>query len=72
VNIIKGPEVPISEVASYTHTYAGQAKDGERIIARGKLEKVIGEDVTYRLIVGTTRESLGEYIKIKNLILKGD
>jgi predicted nucleotidyltransferase len=72
VNIIKGPEVPINEVASYTHTYAGQAKDGERIIARGKLEKVIGEDVTYRLIVGTTRESLGEFIKIKNLILKGD
>ena len=70
VNVIKGPEVPINEVASYTHTYAGQAKEGERIIARGKLEKVIGKDVSYRLIVGTTRESLGEYIKIKDLIFK--
>ncbi len=43
VEIIEGPEVPINEVASYTHTYAGQAREGERITARGKLEKVIGE-----------------------------
>jgi uncharacterized protein len=70
VNIIKGPEVPISEVASYTHTYAGQARDGERITARGKLEKVIGKNLSYRLIVGTTRESIGEFIKLKNFNLK--
>ena len=69
VNIIKGPEAPISEVASYTHTYAGQAKDGERITARGKLEKVIGKNLSYRLIVGTTRESIGEFIKLKNFDL---
>jgi uncharacterized protein len=69
VKIIKGPEVPITEVASYTHTYAGQAREGERIIARGKLEKVIGEDISFRLVVGTTRESLGEYIKLKDLRL---
>ncbi len=69
VRIIKGPEVPITEVASYTHTYAGQGKEGERITARGKLEKVIGKNVSYRLIVGTSRESIGEYIKLKNLRL---
>ncbi len=69
VKIIDGPDVPITEVASYTHTYAGQVREGERMEARGKLEKVIGENVNYRLIVGTTRESIGEYIKIKNLIL---
>ena len=69
VTIIKGPEVSINEIASYTHTYAGQAREGECIIARGKLEKVIGENVSYRLVVGTTRESLGEYIKLKNLRL---
>jgi predicted nucleotidyltransferase len=67
VKIIKGQQVLITEIASFTHTYAGQAREGERVIARGKLEKVIGEDVTYRLIVGTTRESIGEFIKIKNL-----
>lgn len=69
VKIIDGPDVPVTEVASYTHTYAGQAREGERITARGKLEKVIGENVSYRLIVGTTRESIGEYIKLKNLRL---
>ncbi|HHY00415.1 MAG TPA: DNA polymerase subunit beta [Methanothermobacter sp.] len=67
VNIIEGPNVPIKEVASYTHTYSGQARDGEIITARGKLEKVTGRTTYYRLIVGTTRESLGEYIKLKNL-----
>ena len=61
--------MPIKEVASYTHTYSGQARDGETIIAQGKLEKVTGRTTYYRLIVGTTRESLGEYIKLKNLKL---
>ena len=70
VKIIEGPEVLISEVASYTHTYAGQAREGERITARGKLEKVIGKNISYRLIVGTTRESIGEFIKLKNFNLK--
>jgi predicted nucleotidyltransferase len=69
LKIINGPEVPISEVASYTHTYAGQAREGERIIARGKLEKVIGKNINYRLIVGTSRESIGEFIKLKNFEL---
>lgn len=67
VNILEGPKVPIKEVASYTHTYSGQARDGEIITARGKLEKVMGRTTYYRLIVGTTRESLGEYIKLKYL-----
>lgn len=69
VKILDGPQVPLHEVASFTHTYSGQAREGESIIARGKLEKVIGKKTHYRLIVGTTRESLGEYIKLKNLKL---
>lgn len=67
VTVLNGLEVPINEVASYTHTYSGQAVEGERVVARGKLEKVMNETTSYRLIVGTTRESLGEYIKLKNL-----
>ena len=70
VEIIKGPKVPITELASYTHTYAGQAREGERITARGKLEKVIGQNINYRLVVGTTRESIGEFIKLKNFKTK--
>ena len=69
VKILEGPEVPLDEVASFTHTYAGQAREGEKIRARGKLEKVKGRKVGYRLIVGTTRESMGEYIKLQNLKL---
>lgn len=67
VTVINGPEVPIDEVASYTHTYSGQALEGERVVARGKLEKVMNKKTSYRLIVGTTRESIGEYLKLKNL-----
>lgn len=62
----------INEIASFTHTYAGQAIEKERIIAKGKVEKVLkdidGNKVeSYRLIVGTTRESINEFIKLKNL-----
>ncbi|MBZ9571405.1 DNA polymerase subunit beta [Methanobrevibacter sp. TMH8] len=62
----------ISELASFTHTYAGEAIEEERIIAKGKVEKVLkdidGEtEESYRLIVGTTRESIDEFIKLKNI-----
>lgn len=67
VTILEGQNVPITEIASFTHTYSGQAKDGEEIIAKGKLEKVMDKDVKYRLVVGTTRESIDEYIKLKEL-----
>jgi uncharacterized protein len=66
VKILEGHPFAPTEIASYTHTYAGQASEGERIIAKGKLEKVSGRNTRYRLIVGTTRESIGEYIKLKN------
>ncbi|MDP3034100.1 MAG: DNA polymerase subunit beta [Methanobacteriaceae archaeon] len=59
-------DINISEIASFTHTYSGQALEGERIMARGKLEKVIGKKESYRIVVGTTRESLNEFIKLKD------
>jgi len=68
LKILKGEKINISEIASFTHTYSGQASDGERIIAQGKIEKVveIGKDPYYRLVVGTTRESMNEFIKLKS------
>jgi len=62
----------IDEIASFTHTYAGQAIEEERIIAKGKIEKVLkytdgNKKENYRLVVGTTRESIDEFIKLKNL-----
>lgn len=70
VEILDGPELSVDEVASFTHTYAGQVREGEKVIARGKLEKITdkntGQSIN-RLVVGTTRESVGEYIKLKDL-----
>ncbi len=55
----------ISYVLSYTHTYAGQALVGEIIEARGMVE-VVGN--IKRLVVGTSREPKGEWIRSLTLI----
>lgn len=52
----------IKEVLSYTHTYAGQAFDGERTEVCGFFEEAADESC--RVIVGTTREASEEYIKV--------
>lgn len=67
VEVLEGVEVPISEVVSFTHTYAGEVIDDEHVIAKGKVEKVIYENGSqhYRIVVGTTREAIDEYIKLK-------
>ena len=59
---IEHPE--INKVLSFTHTYAGQALEGEKIEARGVLEKTRQGT---RLVVGTTREAEGEWIKSLSL-----
>ena len=51
----------ISEVVSYTPTYAGQALEGEVIEARGWLEEDARD--ARRLLVGTSREAGGEWIR---------
>ena len=68
IKIIDGLDVDIKELVSFTHTYAGQAIEEEEIIAKGKLEKVLKDngESSYRLVVGTTRESIDEFIKLKN------
>ena len=55
----------VSRVLSFTHTYSGQALEGELIEARGVCEK--HGDETW-LIVGTTREARGEYIRSLTLL----
>ncbi len=55
----------ISYVLSYTHTYAGQALKGEVIEARGMVEDIGNMK---RLIVGTTREPKGEWIRSLTLL----
>ncbi|MFH0967360.1 MAG: DNA polymerase subunit beta [Methanobacteriota archaeon] len=57
----------ISQVLSFTHTYTGQARNGERIEARGVVEQHGDEQW---LIVGTTREAKDEYIRSLTLLEK--
>jgi len=52
----------INEVVSYTATYTGQAQKGEKIEAAGYIEQ--GNDGKNRLLVGTSREAAGEYIRV--------
>ncbi|MGR8933505.1 MAG: hypothetical protein ACU837_03855, partial [Gammaproteobacteria bacterium] len=57
----------IGACISYTATYVGQAENGEWIEVRGFLEEA--EDGTRRIVVGSSREAQGEYIKvIKNAV----
>ncbi len=51
------------EVVSFTHTYVGQAIAGEIIEVSGAVEcdSASGQR---RLVVGSTREAIGEYIKV--------
>lgn len=59
------PEV--RAVLSFTHTFVGQAFDGETIEARGVVEEINGE---FYLIVGTLRETQHEYIVSTTLLNK--
>jgi predicted nucleotidyltransferase len=54
----------VNKVLSFTHTYTGQAFAGETIEARGMLEQTSHET---RLVVGTTREAKGEWIRSLSL-----
>jgi predicted nucleotidyltransferase len=51
----------VSEVVSYTATYAGQAVNGEQVEIQGQLEVSIAGHL--RIVVGTDREATHEYIK---------
>ncbi len=55
----------VSRVLSFTHTYSGQALEGEVIEAAGVLEAHGNERW---LVVGTSREPVGEYIRSKTLL----
>ncbi len=55
----------ISRILSFSHTYSGQAVTGELIEARGVCEEHNGERW---LIVGTSREARGEYIRSLSLL----
>jgi predicted nucleotidyltransferase len=53
----------VTEILVYTNTYVGQAKTGEKIEVSGAVECDIATGKC-RLIVGSSREAVGEYIKV--------
>jgi len=55
----------IDEILCYTHTYAGQALPGETVEANGVVEKT---ERGLRLVVGTSREAKGEWIRSLTLL----
>jgi predicted nucleotidyltransferase len=55
----------ISRILSFSHTYSGQALKGEWIQAHGVCEEHGGERW---LIIGTTREAKGEYMRSLSLL----
>lgn len=52
----------IKSIVSYTATYTGQAKSGEWVETAGQLEQ--SSDGLKRIVVGSSREAKGEYIKV--------
>ncbi|MBW6470406.1 MAG: nucleotidyltransferase domain-containing protein [Methanosarcinaceae archaeon] len=66
-SVYKVDHEEIDHVLSYTHTYAGQALVGEVIEAQGVVEQV-GD--MKRLVVGTSREPKGEWIRSLTLLEK--
>lgn len=55
----------VGEILCYSHTYAGQALPGETVEAAGILEETCDG---LRLVVGTTREARGEWIRSITLL----
>ncbi len=55
----------ISKILCWTHTYIGQAFEGENIEVSGMLEEINnGTGYEKFIIVGTSRKASGEYIKV--------
>ena len=52
----------IQEVLAYTATFTGQAFTGEEIEARGPVE--VDDNNRIRMVIGTSREAPGEYIRV--------
>ena len=54
--------IDIGEILSFTQTYTGQSRMGETIEAAGQVE--MASDGRKRLVVGSSREALGEFIRV--------
>jgi len=55
----------IIKILCWTHTYIGQAFEGENIEVYGMLEEINNKNRSEKfIIIGTSRKAIGEYIKV--------
>jgi predicted nucleotidyltransferase len=70
VEVLEGPQLgKITEVVSYESLYDSLAENGEAIVAKGKLERVMDRRTgreTYRVLVGSPEGKGKEYIKLRD------
>jgi predicted nucleotidyltransferase len=70
VNVMEGPRLgKITEVVSYESLYDSLAENGDAIVARGKLERVLERGTSrehYRVLVGSPEGKGKEYIKLQD------
>lgn len=57
----------VREIVSFTHTYIDQVREGEVALCAGILEKVSGKEDYYRILIGSSREATGEFLKVKGV-----
>lgn len=70
VEVLEGPDLGhIDEVVSYESLYDSLAENGEIIVAKGKLERVVDSETSreyYRVLIGSLEGRGEDYIKLQN------
>lgn len=61
VEILEGPEVPVVEICTNEGLFGQIGEAGERVVARGKLER-IDEGPAHRLVIGSNRRNGQEFL----------
>ena len=61
VEILEGPQVNVVEICAYEGLFGQIGEAGERVAARGKLER-IDQGPEHRLVIGSSRRSGQEYL----------
>lgn len=61
VKILEGPQVQVVEICSYEGLFGQIGEAGERVVARGKLER-IDQGPPHRLVIGSSRRSGQEFL----------
>lgn len=67
VDILEGPQVEITEICAYEGLFGQIGEPGQRIEARGKLER-IDNGPFHRLVVGSSHPSTAEYLLPADII----